>query len=43
MKLSEFVTAVLTEIIDGVKSAQPAGRHARNGEVNHSYQRRKAC
>lgn len=34
MELKEFVTAVLTEIIDGVKDAQRESEHAREGEVN---------
>ena len=34
MELKEFVTAVLTEIIEGVKDAQKEADHAREGEVN---------
>lgn len=34
MELKEFVTAVLTEILDGVKASQRDGTHAREGEVN---------
>lgn len=34
MELKEFITAVLTEIIDGVKNAQRGAEHAREGEVN---------
>lgn len=34
MELKAFVTAVLTEIIDGVKDAQRGPEHARDGEVN---------
>lgn len=34
MELKEFVTAVLTEIIDGVKDAQQEAGYARDGEVN---------
>jgi hypothetical protein len=34
MELKEFVTAVLTEIIVGVKAAQRDAEHAREGEVN---------
>lgn len=34
MELKQFVTAVLTEILDGVKDSQRAIEHAREGEVN---------
>jgi hypothetical protein len=34
MEVKEFVTAVLTEIIDGVKDAQQEAGYARDGEVN---------
>ena len=34
MELKAFVTAVLTEIIDGVKDAQREAEHARDGEEN---------
>lgn len=33
MQLKEFVSAVLTDIVDGVRAAQKQG-HAREGEVN---------
>ena len=34
MELKEFVTAVLTEIIDVVKASQRDTEHAREGEIN---------
>jgi hypothetical protein len=34
MQLKEFVSAVLTEIIDGVKTSQRDTEHAREGEIN---------
>lgn len=34
MKLNEFATAVLTDIIAGVTNAQRDAAHARDGEIN---------
>ncbi len=34
MELKEFITAVLTEIIDGVKASQRDTEYAREGEIN---------